>query len=75
MVSIDRGILVTLKRRYDSQDESFFRSVVFSEEDRHLFTTAPWHGGFRWFRSENVVPIEYWQRIGVRESEAVHSAA
>ena len=61
--------------RYNPQDEAFLRSVVFPEEDRHLFTTAPWHGGFRWFRSANVVPIESWQRIEAAEpDEAVRSA-
>jgi hypothetical protein len=54
-----------IMRRYTPQDESFFRQVVFPEEDRHLFTTAPWHGGFRWFRSPNIVPIEHWQRVEV----------
>jgi hypothetical protein len=52
-------------KRYNLKDEAFFRQVVFPEEDRHLFTTAPWHGGFRWFRSANVVPIEHWRRIEV----------
>jgi len=63
---------VILKRRYDLNDESFLRSVVFAEEDRHVFTTAPWHGGFRWFRSVNVVPIEYWRRVEVETPEVVH---
>jgi hypothetical protein len=61
-----------ITKRYSAQDESFLRGVVFPEEDRHLFTTAPWHGGFRWFRSANVVPIEYWRRV---EIEAPGEAA
>jgi len=52
-------------RRYSREDESF-QQVAFPEEDRHLFTTTPWSGGFRWFRSPNVVPIEYWQRLNVQ---------
>jgi hypothetical protein len=35
---------------------------TFAEEDRHLYTSEPWRGGFRWFRSPNVVPIERWRR-------------
>jgi len=58
-------------KRYTPQDEYFFRQVVFAEEDRHLFTTAPWHGGFRWFRSANVVPIEHWRRVEVETPEVV----
>ena len=43
-------------------DEAFLRKWTFPEEDRHLFTTAPWNGGYRWFRSDNVVAIEQWPR-------------
>jgi hypothetical protein len=52
-------------KRYNLKDEEFLRGVVFAEEDRYRFTTAPWHGEFRWFRSANVVPIEHWQRVEV----------
>ena len=34
------------------------RQWTFPEEDRRLYTTQPWKGGYRWFRSSNVVPIE-----------------
>ena len=44
-------------------DESFLRLVTFPEEDRHLFTTAPWKGEFRWFRSPNVIPLERYRRL------------
>jgi hypothetical protein len=54
-------------RRYNLEDEAFLRQVVFPEEDRRRFTTAPWRGEFRWFRSPEVVPIEYWRRIEVGE--------
>jgi hypothetical protein len=46
----------------EDDDEAFLRSIVFPEEDRRQFTTAAWHGGFRWFRSPNVIPIEKWRR-------------
>jgi hypothetical protein len=65
---------VVLVRRYSPQSEAFLRQIAIAEEDRRLFTAAPWSGGFRWFRSPNVVPIEYWQRLNVqpavRESRA-----
>jgi hypothetical protein len=38
------------------------RGWTFPEEDRALFTTAPWRGEYRWFRSPNVVCIEHWRR-------------
>jgi hypothetical protein len=43
-------------------DEAFLRKVIFCEEDRRLYTTTPWQGGYRWFRSANIVPIEQWRR-------------
>jgi hypothetical protein len=43
------------------EDEALQR-WTFPEEDRQLYTTQPWQGGYRWFRSPNVVPIEQWRR-------------
>jgi hypothetical protein len=43
-------------------DEAFLRQLIFPEEDRHRFTATPWRGGFRWFRSPNVIPLEYYRR-------------
>jgi hypothetical protein len=47
----------------DEEDEAFLRSLVRPEEDRRLlYPTMPWTGGWRWFRSENVIPIEQWRK-------------
>jgi hypothetical protein len=46
---------------YIGDANSCLRDLIFPEEDRHLFTTTPWQGGYRWFRSPNVVPIEQWR--------------
>jgi len=40
------------------QVDEHLRQFTFPEEDRPLYTTEPWKGGYRWFRSPNVVPIE-----------------
>jgi hypothetical protein len=45
----------------EEEDEAFLRRIIFPEEDRRLYTTAPWHGGYRWFRSPNIIPIEQWR--------------
>lgn len=52
------------ERKYKDadEDEAFLRRMIFPEEDRHLFTATPWRGGYRWFRSENVVCIEHYRR-------------
>jgi hypothetical protein len=49
-------------------EEAFLRSLTVPEEDRHLFTAAPWRGEFRWFRSKNVVDLERWRRIKARSA-------
>jgi hypothetical protein len=42
----------------DEDPDAFMRSITFPVEDRHLLTSAPWpEGGFRWFRSPNVVDL------------------
>jgi hypothetical protein len=48
---------------YTYTDEAFLRQLVLPEEDRlRLHPTVPWTGGFRWFRSPNVILIERWKR-------------
>ena len=42
------------------EDEAFLRRLIRPEEDRRR-TTVPWSGGYRWFRSPNVIPIEQWR--------------
>ena len=44
----------------EREDEAFLRSVIRSEEERRQYSTAPC--GVRWFRSENVIPIEKYRR-------------
>jgi hypothetical protein len=44
-------------------NEAFLRSIIFPEEDRHLYTSLPWCGGYRWFKSKNVVCIEHYRRL------------
>jgi hypothetical protein len=44
---------------------------TFPEEDRAQFTTAPWRGEYRWFRSPNVICIEHWRRR--RKAQAKHT--
>jgi hypothetical protein len=42
-------------------DEAFLRQLIFPEEDRHRFTATPWRGGYRWFRSPNIVCLEHYR--------------
>jgi hypothetical protein len=43
-------------------DESFMRRYVIPEEDRRRSTTAPYSGGYRWFRSPNIICLERYRR-------------
>jgi hypothetical protein len=64
------GILV---RRYQPDDEAFRQQLTFAEEDRHLFTTASWLGGYRWYRT-NVTPIEHYRRPTVQAPPPIKRA-
>jgi hypothetical protein len=48
----------------DHPGEEFLAEHTWPEEDRHLFTSVPWSGGYRWFRSPNIVPIEQYRKRG-----------
>jgi hypothetical protein len=59
------------KQDDEAADEAFLRTLIRPEEDRRCITTAPWTGGFRWFRSANVVPLEQYQRRKAWEHDVV----
>jgi hypothetical protein len=44
-----------------NDDEDWRKEYTLPEEDRRRLTTAPWTGGYRWFRSSNVVCLETWR--------------
>jgi hypothetical protein len=46
----------------DEDDDAFLRRITYCEEERRLHTLAPWCGGYRWFKSPNVIPIEQWRK-------------
>jgi hypothetical protein len=50
--------LVNPKAIWEEEGDLFWQQLTFPEEDRHLHTSAPWDGGYRWFRSPNVVCLE-----------------
>ena len=40
-------------------DNDFNRKFIMSEEDRRAYPTArQWNGGYRWFRSTNVIDLQ-----------------
>lgn len=56
-------------RMDEDDDEAFMRSLIRPEEDRRrLHPGVAWQGGFRWFRSPNVVPLEQWRNRKLEQS-------
>ena len=48
----------------EEEDGALWRRLVLSEEDRlRLFPATTRPGGYRWFRSENVVCIEHFSAV------------
>ena len=48
--------------RYDDE-HSFARLITLPEEERARYTSAKWAGGYRWFRSPNVICLEKARRV------------
>jgi hypothetical protein len=54
---------MSAQARNNDDDGLFWRKLILPQEERRrLFPDAPWKGGYRWFRSENVVCIEHFRR-------------
>ena len=45
-------------------DDDFLREWNIPEEDRARYTTQPWNGEYRWFRSPNVICLEHSRVLG-----------
>jgi hypothetical protein len=43
------------------REDTFWRKFVLPQEER-MVLGIPYHGGYRWFRSPNVIPIEELRR-------------
>ena len=68
------GYMNTPSHRNEDEYEdvhTFWRKLVLPQEDR-MRLGIPWHGGYRWFRSPNVVCLEHYCR---RKSLSANDAA
>lgn len=54
-------ITVNAIQRQIEDEDTFWRKLVLPQEER-MRLGIPWCGGYRWFRSPNVVPIEQWRK-------------
>jgi hypothetical protein len=54
----------------EDNDDLLLRSLILCEEDRRrLFPTMKYTGGYRWFRSPNIVDLET-RRKGKEDKQA-----
>ena len=54
--------MAALVRRYTKNVEDFHRKLILPVEDK----PTAWSGGYRYFRSPNVIPIEHYRLNGQR---------
>jgi hypothetical protein len=52
-------------QRQAEDEDTFWRKLVLPQEER-MRLGIPWRGGYRWFRSPNIIPIEQWRRKKVQ---------
>jgi hypothetical protein len=63
-MGINSPTLVTLLAQYEAE-HALMRKLVLPQETRHRLTE--WHGGYRWFASENVVCLEKVRLVRARQ--------
>ena len=56
-------------------DDSFLREWTIPEEDRHKYTSQPWAGEYRWFRSSNVVCLDNTDDVASERRQANSSGS
>lgn len=66
--SYHRSTVMSGKRQQD--DDDFLKEWTIPEEDRGKYTSQPWAGEFRWFRSTNVVCLVQYRRRRQRDTES-----
>jgi hypothetical protein len=48
----------------EEDDDLLLRRIVLCEEDRRrLFPSSVWMGGYRWFRSRNIIDLEARRKV------------
>jgi hypothetical protein len=61
------------QERTEEEDEAFLRQLVLPEEDRRRrFPASVWTGGYRWFRSPNVLCLEKYQHLRAAPQRGMH---
>jgi hypothetical protein len=56
------GTIAEAIAQYDDE-HAFARQLTIPEEDRAKFMSVGWEGGYRWFRSPNVICLEKYRHL------------
>jgi hypothetical protein len=48
-------------QRQAKDEDTFWRKLILPQEER-MRLGIPWRGGYRWFKSDNIVCLEQWRR-------------
>ena len=64
----ERVVTVKLVRATTDEDEAFWRKMVLPA-DAPSHEGRPWKGCGRWFRADNVIPIERWKRVELDQKD------
>jgi hypothetical protein len=56
------GLISVAIAKY-GEEHAFARQLFLPEEGRAKYTTVEWDGGYRWFRSPNVICLEKYRRL------------
>jgi hypothetical protein len=56
------GTIAKAIAQYDDE-HAFARQLTIPEEDRARFMSVGWEGGYRWFRSPNVICLEKYRHL------------
>jgi hypothetical protein len=63
------GTIQEAVAKYD-EDNALARELILPEEDRARYTSAKWEGGYRWFRSPNIVCLEKYRRLALQRQRS-----
>ena len=64
MVSVKRQSTILGALAQYEAEYADYRKIILPEEDRRIYmSNAPWQGGYRWFRSPNVICLEKYRLL------------
>jgi hypothetical protein len=63
-----------MEKRFSVSEEAIYRRLILPEEDRARLDKPPWCGGFRWFRSTNVICLEHYRVTEIKPASRLKAS-